>query len=174
MEKWTSKYALYEMIYSFILDNPDFIYTDIESFCRLKNWNIIHYDNSNKELLQISDDGYTFYENGKFYIFYNKDKPKTRQRFTITHEIAHIILYHHFLVPSRILMNNKNKGIWEYQADTFAQNILFPTEWAENLKGQNIHNIAKYLGVSKEMVSIRYKNLREDLYWFNEVKNSIK
>lgn len=174
MGKWISKYVLYEMIHSFISDNPDFIYTDIKSFCKLKNWSIIQYDNSNKELLQISEDGYTFYENGKFSIFYNKDKPRVRQRFTIAHEIGHIILYHHLYVPSNILMNNESKGIWEYQADTFAQNILFPTELAENLKGQSLNNIAKYLGVSREMVNVRYKNLREDLYWLNEVENRTK
>ena len=33
-------------------------------------------------------------------------------------------------------MNNESKGIWESQADTFAQNVLFPTELAETLKGQ--------------------------------------
>ncbi|MGJ0845948.1 ImmA/IrrE family metallo-endopeptidase [Tissierella praeacuta] len=173
MEKWVSKYILYEMIHNFMLDNPDFIYTDIKSFCKSKNWNIIDYNNSNKELLQISADGYTFYENNQFSIFYNMDKPKARQRFTITHEIGHIILYHHLYVPSNILMNSNSKGIWECQADTFAQNVLFPTELAENLKGQSVNSIAKYLGVSREMVNIRYKNLREDLYWFNEVQNSI-
>ena len=28
MGKWISKYILYEMIHNFMLDNPDFIYTD--------------------------------------------------------------------------------------------------------------------------------------------------
>lgn len=169
MGKWKSKYRLYQMIQSFILDNPDFLYTNINSFCKSKKWNLIPYNNSDKELMQLSSDGYTFYENNEFSIFYNQDKPRTRQRFTIAHEIAHIILYHHIYVSSKILMKNKGKGIWEYQADTFAQNILFPVELAESLKGQNINNIAKYLGVSCEMVNIRYKNLNEDLYWFNQV-----
>lgn len=170
MDEWASKHALYKMIHSFIVDNPDFMYTDITLFCKSKGWNIIPYEDNDKELLQISKDGYTFYENNTFSIFYNKDKPCPRQRFTIAHEIGHIILYHHFYVPTKILMNNKNKGLWEYQADTFAQNILFPVEWVQNLKGQNISNIAKYLGLSREMVNVRYKNLNEDLYWFNEIR----
>ena len=170
MEEWMSKYTLYRKIHSFISDNPDFLYMDMDTFCKSKDWNLIPFGEADKELMLISKDGYTFYENGSFSIFYNQDKPKTRQRFTISHEIGHIILYHHFYVPTKILTNNKNKGIWEYQADTFAQNILFPIEWAENLKGQSIHNIAKFLGVSKEMVNVRYRNLSEDLYWLNEIK----
>ena len=170
MDEWMSKNTLYKMIHSFISDNPNFLYTDIDIFCRNKNWSLIPYEDSNKELMKISEDGYTFYEDNRFSIFYNRDKPKTRQRFTITHEIGHIVLFHHLYVPTRILTNNKNKGIWEYQADTFAQNILFPVDWVENLKGQSIDNIAKYLGVSKEMVNVRYKNLDEDLFWFNEIK----
>lgn len=169
MEDWMSKHTLYRRIHSFILDNPDFLYTDMDSFCRSKNWNLISYEDSEKELTQISKDGYTFYENDTFSIFYNRDKPRTRQRFTISHEIGHIILFHHLYVPTRILTNNKNKGIWEYQADTFAQNILFPVEWVNNLKGQSVDNIAKYLGVSKEMIHVRLNNLSEDLYWFNEI-----
>lgn len=171
MDEWMSKHTLYEMIRSFISDNPDFLYTDIISFCKFKNWNIISYGNSDKELLRISDEGYTFYENNEFSIFYNRDKPKVRQRFTISHEIGHIILHHHLYVSSNILMNNGSKGIWEYQADTFAQNILFPVELALDLREQNINNIAKYLGVSKEMANIRYRNLNEDLFWFNIIQN---
>lgn len=172
MDEWMSKHTLYRMIHSFISDNPDFLYTDITLFCKSKDWNIVPYKEVNKELMQISKDGYTFYENNVFSIFYNEDRPKGRQRFTISHEIGHIILYHHLYVPSKILTSNKNKGIWECQADTFAQNILFPIEWAENLKGQNINGIAKYLGVSKEMVNVRYNNLAEDLYWLNEIKTN--
>lgn len=170
MEEWISKHTLYKMIHSFMLDNPDFIFTDIVSFCKSKGWNIIPYGDSDTELLEISKDGYTFYENNQFSIFYNKDKPKARQRFTITHEIGHIILYHHLYVSSKILTNNRNRGIWEYQADIFAQNILFPTDWAENLKDQKSDKVAKYLGVSKEMVNVRYKNLSDDLHWFNQIK----
>lgn len=172
MDEWMSKHTLYKMIHSFLLDNPDFIYTDIDIFCKSKGWNLIPYNNTNTELMLISKDGYTFYENNVFSIFYNKDMPKGRQRFTIGHEIGHIILYHHLYVPSKILTNNQNRGIWEYQADTFAQNILFPVEWVGNLKGQSVNNISMYLGVSREMINVRYKNLSEDLYWFNEVKTN--
>ncbi len=173
MNNWMSKQVLYKMIHSFITSNPDFIFTNIGSFCKLHGWNLIPYKKSIKDLTRISKDGYTFYEKGKFSIFFNEDMPKVRQRFTIAHEIGHIILYHHLYVPSKILTNNKNKGIWEHQADTFAQNILFPVEWVENLKGQSIDSIAKYLGVSKEMVSVRYNNLHEDLFWFNKIKDII-
>lgn len=174
MEEWMSKNTLYRFIHSFISDNPEFLYTDINSFCKSKGWNLIPYNNTNTELMLISKDGYTFYENNIFSIFYNKDKPKVRQRFTISHEIGHIILFHHLYVPSKILTNNKNKGIWEYQADTFAQNILFPIDWVENLKGQSVDNIAKYLGVSKEMVNVRLNNLAEDMYWFKKIKSNLR
>lgn len=174
MDKWRSGSILYEMIYNFISDNASFFYTDIISFCKMKNWNIISYRNSDTELMKISKDGYTFYENNEFSIFYNRDKPKTRQRFTIAHEIGHIILYHHLYIPSNILANNKNKGIWEYQADIFAQNVLFPAELAVALKGQNNYEIAKYLGVSQDMVNTRYKNLDSDLYWLNKLQNLTK
>lgn len=170
MEQWTSRYVLYEMIFEFLKDNPNFLYTDIFKFCMGKEWIVIPYTNDCKELIKISEDGYTFYENGRFSIFYNKDMPETRQKFTIAHEIGHIIMYHHIYVTSKTLMMGGDcKRIWEYQADTFAQNILFPVSLAQHLKNRPNYEIANFLGVSKEMVNVRYSKLAEDLLWFRKI-----
>ena len=161
MDSWTSNYYLYNVIRNFIDENPTFTIINIIQFCLDRGWRVIKYDNSMTELVDISIDGFSHYDDNRYTIFYNSDMPVYRIRFTIAHEIGHIMLYHHFLIPSKILMASVDKKtIWEYQADTFAQNILFPVDFANRLKRQNPYSISRVMRLSKPMIDVRYRRLK--------------
>lgn len=66
-------------------------------------------------LLNGSDDGMSWKYNNQIYIAYNDLRIKTRIRFTIAHEIGHIVLGH-------TESNEEN----ESEADFFARNLLVP------------------------------------------------
>ena len=69
---WRSDYYLYEKISQFLEDNNIIDETgDPYSFCKIKGWNLIPYDADNyNHLLNISEDGFSVYENNEYYIFY--------------------------------------------------------------------------------------------------------
>lgn len=98
---------------------------NLEELCKNNNWELSPYSLSNAEFSFISLDGFTVFKNGKYIIFYNKDViPKTRIRFTIAHEIGHIVLGHHFF-DEQYYKNNESEI--EKQADIFSGNILLPS-----------------------------------------------
>ncbi len=164
---WTSDYYLYEKIASFLKENDLDGYFDPHKFCRSKGWNLISYDSGDYlKLTEISVDGFSIYDNNEYYIFYNPYSYAPRINFTLSHEIGHIVLLHHFLIPNKILMSSRSKdSIWERQANIFARNILMP---AKNLKqmidtgcGNHIGN--EEYGVSKKAFEVRLKTLYKDL-----------
>ena len=94
-----NKNKVYNITSNFISENKLFQYPiDLFSLCKIYCWKIKYYNKKdNKEFLQISTDGFVVQNNNKYIIFLNKDMLLSRQRFTIAHEIGHIILGHHNL-----------------------------------------------------------------------------
>jgi hypothetical protein len=71
--------------------------------------------------LAPSEDGFSFRRRDEYLIIYNSspDIPKTRQRFTIAHELGHYVLKHHAQTDTE-----------EREADCFARNLLAPRRLA--------------------------------------------
>lgn len=107
----------------------------------------------------------------KYKIFYLKWQPVVRTRFTVAHEIWHIVLGH--LDDKQVLVDklHRNENFWwidnpdiqdiEKEANDFAACLLMPKEniiakWKE-LK--NIPAIADYFSVSEQAASIRLMRL---------------
>ena len=88
----------------------------------LKPYSILK-ENGLMKALEISDDGFCLLQQeevgpfslGQWYIFYNDSKPPKRIRFTLMHEIAHIVLDH--IEPSDLA---------EAEANFFAKYALAP------------------------------------------------
>lgn len=167
---WTNKLVLYKKILLFQNNNIKFMPWDIKKICKKYKWSIIPYDANQETVTEISEDGFCFHDKGNFHIFYNKGKPIPRQKFTIAHEVGHIILNHHKYISPKILQCG-GTGLWEEQANIFAQNILFPIKYAQILKGYPTTEVARQLGLSKQMVEVRYNKLQEDLFWIKKIKN---
>lgn len=94
-------------------------------------------------------------------IYINSDYPDTRQRFTLAHEIGHIVIpWHTGTVVSHLNPGSDDQDYWlmEQEANRFAAELLMPTEWlrqqyAESSSVENFfRKILLVTGASKEAV----------------------
>ena len=109
-------------------------------------------------------------KDGSYLISINASDPKTRQRFTLAHELGHFI-YHKDRIGDGIdddrayrstdvgKYHNTEIGTKEEtQANQFAANLLMPSELISDLKKQGVEaceDLAKRLEVSQHAMSIR-------------------
>ena len=76
-------------------------------------------------------DGATIEQGGKYLIVYNKNqKPKARVRFTLAHELGHILHRHHSELGTELLQRMQVEkslyDVMEDEANCFARNLLCP------------------------------------------------
>lgn len=69
-------------------------------------------------------EGVTYMRDGITLIMYNPKYSKTRQRFTVAHELGHIILEH--ITPEGIQRIPHSNKIHEQEAQAFANSLLIP------------------------------------------------
>ena len=128
--------------------------------------------------LMGSEDSVTLYdvEEDQYYICYNDTKPIERIRFTLAHEIGHIV-QRHFLIPGVTALNFSNNLLihgdankpLEQEANTFAANFLSPAPLFRifNLETTDIQRIFK---ISAESACYRQQYARYDA---NKIPRSI-
>ncbi len=97
-------------------------------------------------------------------IFINNQDIPSKQRFTLAHEIGHILLHHDNLDEDFDVVDYRNNGISnrkESEADSFAASLLMPKERAKNVWAfyEDVDDFAEEFGVSKMAASIRLRNL---------------
>ncbi|MCT8162099.1 ImmA/IrrE family metallo-endopeptidase [Pseudoruegeria sp. SHC-113] len=102
----------------------------------------------------------------RFEIAVNSKHHPNRQRFSMAHEYAHYLLHRGKIdsMPEgeRILHRNGDKNSIEYQANTFAAELLMPevlVRRAFRVSHGNLTKMALELGVSKESLKYRLSNL---------------
>lgn len=105
----------------------------------------------------ISNDAFSF---GRV-IMYDDEKPITRQRFSIAHEIGHIFLHQ----PVGATLYNReispNDNPIEAEANVFASRLLAPLCVLNGLNVSSAEEIAKICNISSIAAEIRYKRLCE-------------
>lgn len=115
-----------------------------------------------KEAIGISEDGFcTLLENegvepfkySQWYIFYNDLKPKLRIRFTIMHEIGHIVLEH-----------TEKSDLAEAEANFFAKYALAPPPLVHEIHADDYLDVAKEFNVSRQCAYYAFKNYKN---WLN-------
>lgn len=107
------------------------------------------------------DDGFCI--NDKI-IVYNNQKSRNRYRFTVAHELGHILLGHNSgSAPSKINLYSKNEV--ERNANSFAAELLAPMTLLkkEKLGNMSITDLANKYEVSHDMMQWRLKECRLDL-----------
>ena len=113
---------------------------------------------SEKEL-EISGSA-SLHENGIFYISYKKNMSVERKRFTLAHEIGHIVLEH---ITFSGQSSQKSSNSQEKEADCFAGNLLIPIDdlkkYMKN-KDKTIEEIMSRYWVSKSVAGIAIKSNR--------------
>lgn len=94
-------------------------------------------------------------------VFYDDTKPKTRQRFSVAHEIGHIILHS----PSEATVLNReicsNDSPLEQEANIFASRILAPLSILHFLNVSTAEEISEICNISFVAAEIRYQRLCE-------------
>lgn len=108
-----------------------------------------------------NEDGYSRLIDGKPVIYYNDKKPIHRVRFTIAHEIGHILLGH--LSQGETLHRNTEQDTpnpKEQQANVFARDLLMPAVVINQLAFSAV-DISKLCNVSEQSANIRWQRLQE-------------
>mgnify|MGYP000993290245 CR=1 FL=1 len=131
-------------------------YTNVISIANQLGYTVIStdFENDISGMVVNSKDEKTIYIN-------NNDTPE-RQRFTIAHEIGHILLHH--IEDDEYFVDYRNKERYdskEFEADNFAANLLMPKDKSiEVWQGtRDVDDFAKTMKVSRAAASIRLMNL---------------
>lgn len=101
-----------------------------------------------------SEFGFTMKKNKNNYILYNEEKGYYTNRFTIAHEIGHIILEHDI-----------DDSVAKREANCFARNLLCPAPIIDALNVTTINDYVEWFHVSDLMAENSVKNLASDHHY---------
>ena len=102
-----------------------------------------------------SNDGFTYQNN----IFYNEQCTVQRQRFTVAHELGHILLHNESGIYNREPSANDNPI--EQEANVFASRLLAPACVLWGLGVTNTGQISEICDISMQSAKFRTKRLQE-------------
>ena len=105
-----------------------------------------------------SQDGFSINDS---IIKYNSSKPVVRQRFTVAHELGHILMGHN---SGSKIIDFESKDVNEQLANVFASELLVPPSILkkENLSVECLSTLAEKYWVSKDMMLWSLRNLKLD------------
>ncbi len=168
---------------------------DLKGLIRKLNIRIGSYY-KNKALIELLDleqycnnDGFSVVVEGQWYILYNSEiRPKGRLRFTIAHELGHVLLGHNLRnqgsVFGRIQITPKNidemdpQQIIEFEANIFASRLLAPACVLHELHILDAKRIADLCGLSHSAAVYRARRLQElerrDAYYISALENQVR
>jgi hypothetical protein len=116
---------------------------------------------------QLGDDtsGLTTRQDGRYVVRINKNRPRVHRRFTLAHELKHVIDYPYARIwHAGLAADDPQSQQWRIEriADAFAANLLMPTmlikrAWMRGL--QNPRTLAQVFEVSVEAMRIRLDSL---------------
>lgn len=130
---------------------------DLREIALKNNWNIWSFKKycevrkmNYNDLIKKYPDGFTEIIDDKIFICYNQQNNKQRNRFTICHEIGHIVLKHLY----------KGQKL-EKEANMFAARILMPMLLIKELNIQSPEELAKICDVSIDAAKYRLNRFQE-------------
>ena len=122
-----------------------------------------------------SEDGALFTDGeGHFLMFYNEGMPKTRRRFTGSHELGHYMQDHdmELITHYRLTKDPRFEPLYkkyETESNMFAAELLMPEPIIIELNRRgcliNESFLMRTFGVSYEVAKIRVKNIRRVYNW---------
>lgn len=111
-------------------------------------------------LLQETD-GLSIYINSKYYIFYRGDMSPGRIRFTVAHELGHIVLGH--ITPQAYTTRNRepqeNDAPMEQMANVFASRLLAPACVLHDLNALTPERISDLCDISLTAARFRAERM---------------
>lgn len=118
------------------------------------------------ESLMKTSDGFTVVLNNRYIIFYDDTQLPARIRFTLAHELGHIILESGFsktaagiLYTTRNNDPNKNDNPEETAANMFAARLLAPSCVLHELKLFTVEEIKQYCSISKAAAEFKLERM---------------
>lgn len=108
-----------------------------------------------------SSDGFTLFMNNQYKIFYDNTKSVARIRFTLGHELGHIICKHEFqkvsdsYITTRNSEPKQNDSIIETEANMFAARLLAPACVLHELKLFTAEEISEHCCISQQAAEFR-------------------
>ncbi len=129
-----------------------------------------------KMSLEADVSGILYREDDKKIIVVNENHPVVRQRFTIAHEIGHLLLHagdavhvdQEFRINLRDQRSATAENIEEIEANAFAANLLMPASWLRRemstesvdlIDDGEIQSLADRYGVSAQAMILRLSNI---------------
>lgn len=143
----------------------------IISIANKYNIYVLKHSQTVQNYLKADESGTTIFVEDKIIIIYRDTESLQRCRFTIAHELGHILLGHELTDDRYLRKFDISKPEIEIEADVFASRLLAP---ACVLWGLNLHTadeIAKACNITKESAQLR-ANRMATLYQRNKFLTS--
>ena len=118
-------------------------------------------DNSDAHELRPTESGISVKQNGKWYIIIDDTDNNGKQRFTIAHELGHILMGHALKNGYYTRKYNLCKPADETEADMFAARLLAPACVLWGINAVSAEQIAKVCDIS--LTAATYRAERMDL-----------
>lgn len=102
--------------------------------------------------------GATHWEHGHWLILLNGGEPLVRQRFSLAHELKHILDHRFIHVLYQRIPEGQRADFVEQVCDYFAGNVLVPRPWLKRAWGDGIQDparLAARFGVSQLAIQVR-------------------
>lgn len=165
------KYAR-DMAWKFLIDNKvSELPVNLPEICRNNGYHLLI--DRNYIFLDKKEKGATFFKNGEWHIVLNPSNMLTVNRYTVAHEIGHIILGHFQNAEKNRyrLSQSISKADKEYQAERFAIDILAPACVLWGLDIHSFEDISEVCNISERAAQIRAERM-EVLYKRNRFLTS--
>lgn len=107
--------------------------------------------------LAPSEYGFTMKKGDYNYILYNEEKGYHTNRFTIAHEIGHIVLGH-----------KTDDSVTAREANCFARNLLCPVPLIDTFNITEVKDYVGWFAISEIMAEYSIKNLSSDRYYITD------
>lgn len=161
----------------------------IDIFKLIKEYAVLEIENN----IPFEFDGLCFFKQGKPSIILNGDISVSRQKFTLAHELGHILIPGHKNIIACNAEKTNNMDFsdddslhWEYlakerEANTFASEVLMPSDWikelVENLKSFQdiIKKVTELTDLSIQAITIKViKHMKPgNIIFINHLSNDI-
>lgn len=124
-----------------------------------KDLGITLLDNNRAHELRPTESGISLKQNGKWYIIFDDTDTRGKQRFTVAHELGHILMGHELKNGYYTRKENLNKPTDETEADMFAARLLAPACVLWGIGATTAEQIAKACDISLTAATLRSERM---------------
>ncbi len=124
-----------------------------------KDLGIAILDNKNANELQPGENGIAVMQKDKWYIIFDDTDIYGKQRFTIAHELGHILMGHEMKNGYYTRRDNIAKPADETEADIFASRLLAPACVLWGINAQTAEQISEVCSISHAAAKIRAERM---------------